>query len=102
MPTKLSTLLSTGVPTLLQRPRHLPVRVPATYGMGHGARGIEDWRIDYNTKRPHSSLKQAPEKLGAPRPFANTQWAPPLELSNGSAPPRALLTPPSDATQKGK
>ena len=48
---------------------------------------IEDWRIDYNTERPHSSLKyQTPEEFAAARPFDKTQWAQPLELRDGSAP----------------
>ena len=34
---------------------------------------IEDWRIDYNTERPHSSLKyQTPEEFAAARPFDKT------------------------------
>ncbi|MBW7057968.1 integrase core domain-containing protein, partial [Paracoccus bogoriensis] len=42
---------------------------------------IEDWRIDYNPERPHSSLKyQTPEEFAAARPFDKTQWAQPLEL----------------------
>jgi len=37
---------------------------------------IEEWRIDYNTERPHSSLKyQIPEEFAAARPFDKTQWA---------------------------
>ena len=48
---------------------------------------IEAWRIDYNTERPHSSLKyQTPEEFAAARPFGKTQWAQPLELLDGSAP----------------
>ncbi len=48
---------------------------------------IENRRIDYNTQRPHSSLKyQTPEAFAAARPFNKTQWAQPLELSEGSAP----------------
>ncbi len=48
---------------------------------------IENWRADYNTERPHSSLKyQTPEEFAAARPFDKTQWAQTLELSDGSAP----------------
>ena len=48
---------------------------------------IENWRIDYNKERPHSSLKyQTPEEFAATRPFNKTQWAQTLELSEGSAP----------------
>lgn len=48
---------------------------------------IEDWRIDYNTERQHSSLKyQTPEEFATARPFHKTQWARPLELFEGSAP----------------
>jgi putative transposase len=48
---------------------------------------IEDWRIDYNTERPHSSLKyQTPEEFAATRPVDKAQWAQPLELPDGSAP----------------
>ena len=48
---------------------------------------IEDWRIDYNKERPHSSLKyQTPEEFAATRPFNKTQWAQTLELSESSAP----------------
>ncbi len=48
---------------------------------------IENRRIDYTTQRPHSSLKyQTPEAFAAARPFNKTQWAQPLELSEGSAP----------------
>ena len=48
---------------------------------------IENWRIDYNTERPHSSLKyKTPEEFAAARPFDKTQWAQTLELSEGSAP----------------
>lgn len=38
---------------------------------------IEDWRLDYNECRPHSSLKyQTPQEFAAGRPFHKTQWAP--------------------------
>jgi putative transposase len=48
---------------------------------------IEDWRIDYNKERPHSSLKyQTPEEFAASRPFDKTQWAQPVELPDRSAP----------------
>ena len=55
--------------------------------IGEARQIIEDWRIDYNTERPHSSLKyQTPEEFAAARPFNKTQWAQPLALSKGSAP----------------
>jgi putative transposase len=47
---------------------------------------IEDWRVDYNQERPHSSLKyQTPEEFAASRPFHKSQWAEPFELLDGSA-----------------
>ena len=55
--------------------------------IGEAREIIENWRIDYNTERPHSSLKyQTPEEFAAARPFHKTQWAQPLELLEGSAP----------------
>lgn len=55
--------------------------------IGEAREIIEEWRIDYNTERPHSSLKyQTPEEFAAARPFDKTQWAQPLELLDGSAP----------------
>lgn len=43
--------------------------------------GVVAWRIDYNTERPHSSLKyKTPEEFAAERPFDITQRAQPLEL----------------------
>jgi len=49
---------------------------------------IENWRVDYNENRPHSSLNhQTPEEFAANRPFHKPQWAAALELSEGSAPP---------------
>ena len=46
---------------------------------------IEDWRIDYNESRPHSSLRyQTPEEFAAGRPFHKTQWASAPELFEGS------------------
>ncbi len=48
---------------------------------------IEDWRIDYNKSRPHSSIRyQTPEEFAASRPFHKTQWAAAPELLNGSTP----------------
>ena len=48
---------------------------------------MENWRIDYNTERPHSNLKhQTPEEFAAARPFDRMQGAQPLEPSEGSAP----------------
>ena len=61
---------------------------------------IEGWRIDYNTERPHRSLKyQPPEEFAAARPFDKMQGAQPLELIDGPR-LRPLLTPPNDGTQK--
>ncbi len=37
---------------------------------------IEDWRIDYNEHRPHSSLKyRTPKEFAASRPLHKAQWA---------------------------
>lgn len=42
--------------------------------IGEARELIEDWRIDYNTERPHSSLKyQTPEEFATARPFDRTQ-----------------------------
>ena len=67
--------------------------------IGEAQEIIEEWRIDYNTERPHSSLKyQTPEAFAAARPFDKTQW--PSRLSHLMAPRlRPLLTPPNDGTQ---
>lgn len=55
--------------------------------IGEAREIIEEWRVDYNTARPHSSLKyQTPKEFAAARPFDKTQWAQPLELLDGSAP----------------
>ena len=55
--------------------------------IGEARKIIEEWRVGYNTERPRSSLKyQTPEEFAAARPFDKTQWAPPLELLEGSAP----------------
>jgi putative transposase len=55
--------------------------------LAEAQRIIENWRIDYNRGRPHSSLKyQTPEEFAANRPFHKTQWAAALEQSDGSAP----------------
>ncbi len=44
--------------------------------LAEAQRIIENWRIDYNKRRPHSSLKyQTPEEFAARRPFHKTQWA---------------------------
>ncbi len=56
--------------------------------LAEAERIIEDWRIDYNQNRPHSSLNyQTPEEFAANRPFHKPQCAATLELSEGSAPP---------------
>ena len=50
--------------------------------LAEAERIIEDWRIDYNQNRPHSSLNyQTPEEFAANRPFHKPQWAATLELS---------------------
>ncbi|MFK7941622.1 MAG: transposase, partial [Paracoccaceae bacterium] len=55
--------------------------------IGEARQIIENWRIDYNTERPHSSLKYlSPEECAATRPFDKTQWAQTHELSERSAP----------------
>ena len=51
--------------------------------LAEAERIIEDWRIDYNQNRPHSSLNyQTPEEFAANRPFHKPQWAATLELSD--------------------
>jgi putative transposase len=56
--------------------------------IGKARKIIEDWRIDCNAQRPHSSLTyQTPEEPAAARPFDKAQWAQPLQLADGSAPP---------------
>ena len=55
--------------------------------IGEAREIIEDWRIDYNTERPRSSLKyKTPKEFAAARSFDRTKWAQSLELSEGSAP----------------
>ena len=55
--------------------------------LAEAQRIIEDWRVDYNESRPHSSLKyQTPEEFAANRPFHKTQWAAAPELFDGSTP----------------
>ncbi len=52
--------------------------------LAEAQRIIEKWRIDYNERRPHSSLKyQTPEEFAASRPFHKTQWtsAPALPMA---------------------
>ena len=56
--------------------------------LSEAQRIIEDWRIDYNKRRPHSSLKyKTPEAFAETRPFHKTQWAAAPELVDGSTPP---------------
>ncbi len=44
--------------------------------LAEAQRIIENWRIDYNERRPHSSLKyRTPQEFAAQRPFHKTQWA---------------------------
>lgn len=55
--------------------------------IGEAREIIEYRRINYNTERPHSSLKYlTPEEFAPARPFDKTQWTQPLELPDGSAP----------------
>ena len=55
--------------------------------LAEAQRIIEDWRVDYNERRPHSSLKyQTPEEFASNRPFHKTQWAAAPELFDGSTP----------------
>ncbi len=55
--------------------------------LAEAERIIEDWRVDYNQNRPHSSLNyQTPEEFAQRRPFHKSQWAASLELFDGSAP----------------
>ncbi len=55
--------------------------------LAEAQRIIEDWRVDYNKCRPHSSLRyQTPEEFAANRPFHKTQWATAPELFDGSTP----------------
>jgi putative transposase len=61
--------------------------------LAEARRVIEAWRVDYNLRRPHTSLRMAtPAAFAAARPFAKPQRAPALE-------PVAALTAPvlSDA-----
>ena len=56
--------------------------------LAEAQRIIEDWRVDYNESRPHSSLKyQTPEEFAANRPFHKTQWAAAPTLLEAPAPP---------------
>jgi len=44
--------------------------------LNEAQRIIEDWRIDYNEQRLHSSLEyQTPKEFAASRPFNKPQWA---------------------------
>jgi len=43
--------------------------------LAESQRIIEDWRVDYNEERPHSSLKyQTPQEFAKERPFQKDQW----------------------------
>ncbi|MFC0691894.1 integrase core domain-containing protein [Paraburkholderia humisilvae] len=48
--------------------------------MRHAKRLIEDWRIEYNTERPHSSLGYL-----APEQFARVHEATPQSLASDSS-----------------
>ncbi len=53
--------------------------------LAEAQRIIEEWRIDYNESRPHSSSKyQTPKEFAASRPFHKPQWASAPELFEGS------------------
>ena len=68
--------------------------------IGEAREIFEEWRIDYNTERPQSSLKyQTPEWFAAPRLFERTQWHSRL-CDIMALRLRPLLTPPNDGTQK--
>ena len=76
-----------GMPTVTSRQCARRNSKKQPFSIGEAREIIEEWRIDYNTERPHSSLKyQTPEEFAAARPFDKTQWAQPLELLDGSAP----------------
>jgi putative transposase len=64
--------------------------------LAEARRVIEAWRLDYNERRPHTSLRmRTPSAFAAARPFVRRQRAPALELREGSPPePVAALTPP--------
>jgi hypothetical protein len=52
--------------------------------LAEAQRIIEDWRVDYNESRTHSSLKyQTPEEFATSRPFHKTQRAAAPELFEG-------------------
>ena len=59
-------------------------------------RVIEAWRVDYNLRRPHTSLRMAtPAAFAAARPFVKRQRAPAPEPGEGSPPePVAALAAP--------
>ncbi len=47
---------------------------------------IEEWRIEYNLRRPHSSLRYAtPAEFAAVRPFHKSQWASALSAVEATA-----------------
>jgi len=51
---------------------------------------IEEWRVDYNEARPHSSLRyQTPAAFAAARPFAKKQGASPLRPAGSTDMPLA-------------
>ena len=64
--------------------------------LAEARRIIEAWRLDYNLRRPHTSLRmQTPAGFAAARPFVRRQRAPALEQEERSPPePVAALTPP--------
>ena len=81
-----------GAPNLKNRQKLIlaPERfaIPMITTLAEAQRIIEDWRVDYNESRPHSSLKyQTPEEFAANRPFHKTQWAPAPTLLEAPAPP---------------
>ncbi len=61
--------------------------------LGEAQRIIETWRIDYDERRPHSSLKyQTPQEFAASRPFHKSQWAPTPALLDAPAQPPIATT----------
>ena len=60
-------------------------------GLAEARRVIEAWRIDYNERRPHTSLRmRTPAAFAAARPFVKRPRPPDLEPLRGGAPPEAV------------
>jgi putative transposase len=71
--------------------------------LAEARRVIEAWRVDYNLRRPHTSLRMAtPAAFAAARPFIKPQRAPALEPNAGSPPaPVAALAAPVLSSSSG-